>query len=374
MTMSASLPAPTKPPRPSLPTDRYWKLDYAKLALPQTPADATPPTFTIANAAIAQGVVLCTLADAQRNHPQLVARGLNNSVADDETRFTLLASEGDATCGFFCYVPPNVQVVEPLKITLGGSGSWFGRGIIVVDSGAQVTIDEENATVLGDTAICGIIEIVLADQAALQYTAVQDCATTARSFFTRRATVAAQARLRIATAELGASLSQSYVDAVLEAPGAHAEITAIALADAERYLDLGNDLVHAEPNTSSQTVVKVVAFDHTRGRYYGNIRIKAHAHGADAILRDDTLLLSPDAHIDSVPALEISANDVKAFHGATVGSVDAEQLFYAMSRGLTKVEAERMITLGFLEPAIARFPHEVVREFLRSQLVARIGS
>ncbi len=86
--------------------------------------------------------------------------------------------------------------------------------------------------------------------------------------------------------------------------------------------------------------------------------IAANAHGADASLRDDVLLLSKDAHIDSIPALEIAANDVKAFHGATVGSIDEDELFYAQSRGLAREEAERMIALGFFEPAIALFPLE----------------
>ncbi len=370
MTTSAAVPIAVQALRPTLPTDRFWKIDYAKIEFPPAPAECSQTRFTIDDAAIAQGVILCTLEEALQRFPERVAIGLRSSVADDETRFTTLASTV-AESGFFCFVPAGIRVNEPLTIEMGHHDTWFGRGVIVVESNAEVSIIEKSSRYDAATFISAVVEIVLADHAKAQYTAIQDCAPTARSFVTRRALVAADATITYATAELGASLAQSYVDARLLAPGAHAEIATVVFADEDRYL--GNDLEHTSPNTTSNTVVKAVALDKGRGRYYGNIRIKPQAHGSEASLRDDTLLLSREAHIDSVPALEIAANDVKAFHGATVGSVDAEQLFYTMSRGLSRIEAERMITLGFFEPAIARFPLETVREFLRTQLAERVG-
>ena len=113
---------------------------------------------------------------------------------------------------------------------------------------------------------------------------------------------------------------------------------------------------------------------HGQGRYFGNIKILADAHGADASLRDDALLLSAGAHIDSVPALEIAANDVKAFHGATVGAISEDELFYAESRGIARADAERMIALGFFEPAISRFPTDALRAELRSALGLKLRS
>jgi Fe-S cluster assembly protein SufD len=119
--------------------------------------------------------------------------------------------------------------------------------------------------------------------------------------------------------------------------------------------------------------VKSAATDHGQGRYYGNITIRADARGAQASLRDDTLLLSKDAHIDTIPALEIASNDVKAYHGATVGSIDPEELFYIVSRGIPRPQAERMITLGFFEPALERFPGNALRERIRTTLEAKLG-
>jgi len=123
---------------------------------------------------------------------------------------------------------------------------------------------------------------------------------------------------------------------------------------------------------NSDTAVRSAANDRGQGRYVGDIVIRPRAHGSDASLRDDALLLSAHAHIDTVPALEIAANDVKAFHGATVGSLDEDALFYVLSRGIPKNEALRMITLGFFEPVITRFPGEALRDEIRTALDAKI--
>jgi Fe-S cluster assembly protein SufD len=104
----------------------------------------------------------------------------------------------------------------------------------------------------------------------------------------------------------------------------------------------------------------------------GNIRIVKDAQASEAFLRDDALLLSKNSHIDSIPALEIAANEVKAYHGATVGAIDEEQLFYMTSRGIERQEAETMIALGFFEPAVARFPTEALRDEIRDALVAKV--
>jgi Fe-S cluster assembly protein SufD len=140
-----------------------------------------------------------------------------------------------------------------------------------------------------------------------------------------------------------------------------------------QHVDIETETVHAAGNTQSQTIVRSAGTDRGQGRYLGNIKILANAHGADASLRDDALLLSAGAHIDSVPALEIAANDVRAFHGATVGAISQEELFYAETRGIPRAEAERMIALGFFEPAVSRFPGELLRDQIRTALENKLG-
>jgi Fe-S cluster assembly protein SufD len=121
-------------------------------------------------------------------------------------------------------------------------------------------------------------------------------------------------------------------------------------------------------------IVRSAGTGRGQGRYVGNIKILPEAHGASASLRDDALLLSKGAHIDSIPALEIAANDVKAFHGATVGAISDEELFYAESRGIERSQAERMIAIGFFEPAVSRFPTDALRDEIRLVLENKISS
>jgi Fe-S cluster assembly protein SufD len=174
-------------------------------------------------------------------------------------------------------------------------------------------------------------------------------------------------------AELGADHAVSRVRASIEGDGAHAELTALFFSDGDQHVDVETETRHVAQHTGSDTVVRTAGKDKGQGRYFGNIKILPAAHGTDASLRDDALLLSPGAHVDSVPALEIAANDVKAYHGATVGAISEEELFYAQSRGIARADAERMIALGFFEPAVARFPGETLRNDIRAALEAKLA-
>jgi Fe-S cluster assembly protein SufD len=188
----------------------------------------------------------------------------------------------------------------------------------------------------------------------------------------RSATCERDAQARWYVADLGATLVRSVVDARLAAPGAGAQTSALFFNTGMQHVDLTTTTSHRVGATTSDTVVRTAASDRGQGRYFGNIVIEPRAHGADASLRDDALLLSMRAHIDSVPALEIAANDVKAYHGATVGSLDRDALFYAGSRGIARPDAIRMVALAFFEPTIARFPGESLRDEVRTALDQKI--
>ncbi len=176
-----------------------------------------------------------------------------------------------------------------------------------------------------------------------------------------------------ALAELGAELSIGDVKSTMLEIGARTSIAGLFFPNKHQHVDVQSEADHPSPQTQSETIFKSAAIDGGQARFIGNIRIHPSAHGVDATLRDDALLLSKDAHIDSIPALEIGANDVKAYHGATIRAIDDEELFYAMSRGIERHEAERMIALGFFEPALMRFPTEKLREEIRAALARKIA-
>jgi Fe-S cluster assembly protein SufD len=277
------------------------------------------------------------------------------------------------TNGAFIFVPDGVDVSDPIVVGYETAGaSAFPYTLVVAGEGSRCTVVER---VGGNAAlVCGVAEIVSAPTAAVHYASVQTLAADSRTLYTRHALPGKDASIAWNLAELGAGLSVCDVLVRIEQSGVQADIVALFFPSQRQHVDLITAVEHSVGQAQSNTLVKSAATGFGQGRYLGNIRIAPSAHGTEAALKDDALLLSKTAHIDSVPALEIAANDVKAFHGATVGAIDDTVLFYMMSRGIDRSTAEKIITLGFFEPAITRFPGESLREEIRSELETKTHS
>jgi Fe-S cluster assembly protein SufD len=406
-------------PAPGARPSRGWKYDYAKLryddlrwtsdrrVVPTSPfdavaADAQPdvdrPALQTENAGglvhvgallleaqdalrpaqgdarAEQGVTLLSLADAKREQPERLA-AVHGAVVDWRAdKFAALATAFQ-NCGAFVYVPDGVQLDAPIQLLFASTEAQdeavFPHVVVVLGKGARATVLERHAGE-GEQLVCGIAEAHLGEGAELDYAVVQQAGEASRVLFSRGARCARDAQMRWHLAELGGALARTVLDVRLGEPGARAEASALFFNTGMQHVDLTSGVDHAVGPTTSDTVVRSAATDRGQGRYVGNIIIRPRAHGSDASLRDDALLLSKRAHIDSVPALEIAANDVKAFHGATVGSLDEDALFYAGSRGIARSQALRLITLGFFEPVIARFPGEALRDEVRTALDRKI--
>jgi Fe-S cluster assembly protein SufD len=397
----AELPIPgTKP-------GRGWRHDYAKLRyddLRWTSSRATLPTVPAAPAARdgaeidrpalatenagglvhlgatylappagapsdARAIVLA-LSDGLREHAAILA-GIHNAIVDWRTeKFAALATAFQ-NCGALIYVPDGVVLDAPIQLLFTNAepeaDAVFPHIVVVLGAGAKATVLERHVGG-GEPLICGIVEAQVGAGAELDYVVAQQAGEGARLFMHRGSRTERNGAMRWHLAELGGALSRSVVDAELDGHGAHGETSALFFNTGAQHVDLTSGTDHAVGNTTSDVVVRTAAMDRGQGRYFGNILIRPKAHGSDASLRDDALLLSKGSHIDSVPALEIAANDVKAFHGATVGSLDEDALFYAQSRGISRPDAMRMIALAFFEPAIARFPSEALRDEIRTAL------
>jgi Fe-S cluster assembly protein SufD len=189
---------------------------------------------------------------------------------------------------------------------------------------------------------------------------------------TRAAKPGKDATVIWSVADIGAQLAVSAIDVIVDNPGIDAQINGLFFPREDQHVDLISTVEHNVGESQSQTLIKSAATGRGQARYLGNIRIAPHAQATESALRDDALLLSKRAHIDSVPALEIAANDVKAYHGATVGALDEEQIFYMTSRGIAREDAEKMIALGFFEPVVERFPTEALRARLREALQTKV--
>lgn len=348
---------------------RFWKIDIDALDYGGLQVPASAPASIAAPAQ--SRVIACDLARALTKHREIVERASGTAVDPDATKFAALAAALRNT-GAFVYVPADVAVDEPIEITYDASaGALFPYTLVVLEHGAQCTIIER-LTGPADAFVCGITEVVTAENAIVTYAVDQELPDGARVLFTRTAKPGKDARVNWAVAELGARLSVTTVEVTVENPGVQADVAGLFFPRGDQHIDLISNVDHNVGNSRSETVVKSAATGRGQGRYLGNIRIVPHAQGTESWLHDDALLLSKKAHIDSVPALEIAANDVRAYHGATVGAIDEEQIFYMTSRGIDRESAEKMIALGFFEPAIERFPTQALRERLRAALEDKV--
>lgn len=348
---------------------RFWKIDVDTLDYSDLHVPASVPVKITAPAQ--PRVIACDLATAFTSHREVVERASGTAVDPYATKFAALSAALRNT-GAFVYVPADVAVDEPIEIAYDASaGALFPYTLVVLEHGAQCTIIER-LTGPADAFVCGITEVVTADNATVTYAVDQELPEGARVFFTRTAKPGKDARMNWAVAELGAHLSVTSLDVTVENPGVQADLAGLFFPRGEQHIDLISNVDHNVGNSRSETIVKSAATGRGQGRYVGNIRIVAHAQGTESWLHDDALLLSQKAHIDSVPALEIAANDVRAYHGATVGAIDEEQIFYMTSRGIDRESAQKMIALGFFEPAIERFPTHALRERLRAALEDKV--
>lgn len=329
-----------------------------------------------ANAERDERVIVLPLAEARRLHPALVEAHLGD-IAEWRTDLFGALATAFRNCGAFVYVPDGVVVEAPIQLVWANTAAQdeavFPHILVVLGAGARATVIERHVGD-GDPLVCGLVEVHAGERAQLDYVTVQQAGEGARVFFRRSARCSREALVRWNLAELGSALARTVLDAELGAEGARTETAALFFTTGFAHVDLTTATDHRVGPTFSDTAVRSAANDRGQGRYVGDIVIRPHAHGSDASLRDDALLLSAHAHIDTIPALEIAANDVKAFHGATVGSLDEDALFYVASRGIPRNEALRMITLGFFEPVITRFPGEALRDEIRTALDAKIDA
>ncbi len=386
-------------PFPAPPSARYWKRDpstydwssvesfrpvpaegeeYLPESAPLVPDPAAygRQRGNLASAAVGPrarelGVIVSDLRSARTEHRALIGAALGTALDRAPSKAGLL-TRALSRNGAFIFVPAGVALDAPICFDhVADGGDEFPHSLVIAGEGAQFTVVERY---FGETErlVCSLTEIVAGPRSQVRYAAAGTHPAAATTLFTRRAICGADASVELSIADLGDAYVADSIVVSNEAEGGRSKLAALFFTAGRQLVDLSSEVRHLVGKTTSQTVVKSAGIGRGQGRYVGNIVIAASAHGADASLRDDVLLLSKDAHIDSIPALEIAANDVKAFHGATVGSIDEDELFYAQSRGLAREQAERMIALGFFEPAIAHFPLEALRELVREALASKL--
>ena len=279
--------------------------------------------------------------------------------------------------GLLVHVPRGVVLEKPLYVRVANAiqgASLFWRLLIVAEPESRFTLVEEYASSSTDLASYSnaAVEIIVHDAAKVEYVSVQNLSRATWHFASHHARVERDAELDWVAGGFGSARGKVRIQNDLAGPGATSRVTGAYFADGTQHLDYDTFQEHMAPSTTSDFAFKGALRDTASTVWRGMIRVEEGAQKTNAYQENRNLLLSKTAHADSIPGLEIMANDVRCTHGATLGQVDREQLFYLMTRGLTRAEAERLIVRGFFQDVLDRVELEPVRDALATALEARI--
>lgn len=325
----------------------------------------------------ARGVILTSLRDAVQTHPEIVEKLLaTEALPADAGKFQAL-NAALWTDGILLVVPKNVEMELPIRVTRWASESGralFSRTLIVAESGSRVSFVDE---ILSDdfseqTLVSSAVEAFTRDRAQLQFVSLQRMGKGAFHLSQQRTLAGKDSTLDTLNVSLGASVARVDLTADLQGSGANSDMLGLYFGDGDQHFDHNTRQDHIAPHAKSDLLYKGALDGKARAVFRGIIKVHKGAQQTDAYQTNRNLLLSSQARADSLPNLEIEADDVRCSHGASVGELDQEQLFYLMSRGLARPQAERLVVLGFLGEVLSRLPLGGVAEKVTSIVAKKL--
>ncbi len=395
----ARTPAPTNLDEEWRRTDLRW-LDWAALgpaaegeAPERTPAavpsDALAPgavvgqvdgassLVLISDAFRSAGVTVSGLQDAARDYPDLVREHLaTRAVTADRGKLQAL-NTALWSGGAFVHVPRGVRVEEPILVVVEAQAPHiYPRTLVRVDEGASVSVVEwwtsgpDGAAEFAN----GAVELFAEAGARLDYTHVQAWGPELGSFLSQRALVGREASLTTSHVTLGGRFHKARTDTMIEGSGSTVRMNGITCLTGRQFVDHHTLQDHIATDAESDLLYVGVLDDTARSVYAGTIAVEPHAQGSNAYQHNRNLMLSGGPRADSIPRLEIMADDVRCTHGATIATVDRIHRYYLESRGIGPAEAEGLIVDGFFEPVLDRVGHDRVRETVRDAVHAKLSA
>jgi Fe-S cluster assembly protein SufD len=277
--------------------------------------------------------------------------------------------------GLLVRVPKGVELEKPLYVQVTSSGgSLFWRMVVIADEGARFTLIEDLSSAADDTVAYtnAVVELFVHPAAKIEYVSLQNLSQETWHFGRHKAWLERDSELDWVIGGFGSKRGKVWIENDLVGEGATSRVTGAYFADGEQHLDYDTFQEHVAPNTESDFAFKGALRESASAVWRGMIRVEEGAQKTNAYQENRNLLLSDKAHADSIPGLEIMANDVRCTHGATLGRINREELFYLMARGLSRAEAERLIVRGFFQDVLDRIQLEPVRDALGAALEARI--
>jgi Fe-S cluster assembly protein SufD len=338
--------------------------------------DGVVQRYEVDPALVAQGVIFTDMHTAVAEHPELVRKYfMTQAVKITDGKFAALHG-AFWRGGTFLYVPKNTQAAAPLHSVLwSANGHTFTHTLVVLDTGAEGVLMDEYASANGKGQALhnGAVELLVGDSASLIYAGLQDFGTNMWQFNHERGRVGRDGKLDWVTSIMGTRLTKAFQTMELDQPGAWGRMSGIFFTNGRQHLDLDTEQNHNAADTVSDLLYKGALKDKSRTVWQGMIKALPDSQRINGFQANRNLMLDRDARADSIPGLEIEADDVICTHASAIGRLDEEELFYLMSRGIPRRTAIEMSVQGFFDPLMRRIPFEGVRSRIFDRIVEKIG-
>lgn len=313
-----------------------------------------------------KGVIFLDIDSGLREYPDLFREYFDTVIPYDDNKFSAL-NGAVWSGGSFIYVPKGVKLEKPLQSYFRINSermAQFERTLIIVDEGADIHYVEgcTAPSYSKDSLHAGVVEIIVKKGAKCRYTTIQNWSKNIYNLVTQRARVDEDGSMEWVDGNIGSLATMKYPTCILAGDRAKGTCITIAVAESNQILDSGSKMIHLGKDTSSQIISKSVSRKGGKVNYRGLVYHAPEATGSKSKVECDTLILDEISTSDTVPTNYMKNNDSIIEHEATVSKVSEEQLFYLMSRGLTKAQATEMIVMGFIEPFSRELPMEYAVE------------
>ena len=339
---------------------------------------ATAPAADLVKA----GLVIMTLEEAATKHADLVQKHFMAQEAKlGSAKYAALHRSGPVN-GVFIRVPKNLEVAQPIEIfhwVEGENSAVFPHTLVVCERHSKATVVDCFRSADGATAFaCGVNDLVVEEGAKLNYVGVQQWSPSAVAFHLNSTTVGRDAVCLGMQVNLGGKFVRNENYSRMVSEGARSDMLSVNIASDEQMIDQRTFQDHAKPNATSDLLYQNALTGKGRTVFSGVIRVEPGAHKTDAYQKVRNIVLSDDAEANSMPGLEIEADDVRCTHGATTAQVDDRELFYLQARGIRPDAARQLLVMGFFNTVLDRLPDERLRGHIEGlvekRLAAAVGS
>jgi len=277
--------------------------------------------------------------------------------------------------GTLIRIPENAEIEKPIELHLELSGKTrIDHILIIAEKNSKVAVVDSSSSKINHGFRNQIVEIIVKENAKVEYRSVQNLSQNVYNFSRKRAHVERDGFVQWIDCYIGGKFTQALTKTFLNGENAESCSQGILFGDNEQCFDVSTETIHTASRTKCNMMTKVVLNDNAKAVYRGLVRVNPKAVKCEGYQKNDTILLSENAEADAVPNLEIENNDVKCSHGATISQIDEMKLFYMMSRGIDEKSAKKQIVEGFFDPILANIENDKIKDDIKNNISERLGA